>query len=80
VPVLFISGTLDGRTPVANAEQEKKYFPNSHHLVLEGAWHSDPLFLSSPKIQEVMLEFMSGKTPSTTSIKLGPVKFFPLKS
>ena len=80
VPVLFISGTLDGRTPVANAEDEKKYFPNSHHLVLDGAWHSDPLFLSSPKILEVMLEFMNGGSPSVTNIRLPPVKFFPLKS
>jgi pimeloyl-ACP methyl ester carboxylesterase len=80
VPVLFISGTLDGRTPVSNAEMEKKYFRNSHHLVLEGAWHSDPLFLSSPKIKDVMIEFMKGGVPSVTSIKLDPVKFVPLKS
>ncbi len=80
VPVLFISGTLDGRTPVSNGEMERKHFRNSHHLVLDGAWHSDPLFLSSPKIKDVMLEFMKGKAPSTTLIKLDPVKFFPLKS
>jgi pimeloyl-ACP methyl ester carboxylesterase len=79
VPVLFISGTLDGRTPVSNGEMEKKYFRNSFHLVLDGAWHSDPLFLSSPKIKDVMLEFMKGKPPSVTQIKLDPVKFFPLK-
>ena len=80
VPVLFISGTLDGRTPVSNGELEKKYFRNGHHLILDGAWHSDPLFLASPKIKDVMLEFMKGQTPSATSIKLDPVKFFPLKS
>ncbi len=80
VPVLFISGTLDGRTPVSNAEAEMKYFPNGQHLILNGAWHSDPLFLSSPRIKDIMLEFMRGKPLSTTRIDLDPVKFFPLKS
>jgi len=29
---LFISGTLDGRTPVSNAETVRKGFPNGTHL------------------------------------------------
>jgi pimeloyl-ACP methyl ester carboxylesterase len=80
IPVLFISGTLDGRTPVSNAEEVRKAFPNSKHLIIEGAWHSDPLFLSSPKIKDVMLEFMRGVPVSTTRITLPPLKFAPLKS
>ena len=78
VPVLFISGTLDGRTPVSNAEAVLKGFPNSTHLIIEGAWHSDPLFLSSPKIKDVMLEFMRGVPVSTNRIMLEPLKFAPL--
>lgn len=80
VPILFISGTLDGRTPVSNAEAVRKGFPNSTHLIIEGAWHSDPLFLSSPQIKDVMLEFMRGVPVSTTRITLPPLKFAPLKS
>lgn len=79
IPILFISGTLDGRTPVGNAEAVLKGFRNGKHLVIEGAWHSDPLFLSSPQIKDVMLEFMRGSTLSTTKIKLAPIKFAPLK-
>lgn len=79
VPILFISGTLDGRTPVSNAEAVRKGFPNSTHLIIEGAWHSDPLFLSSPQIKDVMLEFMRGVPVSTTRITLPPLKFAPLK-
>jgi pimeloyl-ACP methyl ester carboxylesterase len=75
VPVLFISGTLDARTPVSNAEEYRAGFQNSHHLIIDGAVHSDPLFLSSPKIKDVMLEFMKGQPLSTTSIKLAPFKF-----
>ena len=75
VPVLFISGTLDARTPISNAEEYRAGFTNSHHLIIDGAVHSDPLFLSSPKIKDVMLEFMKGQKPSTTSIQLAPFKF-----
>ena len=78
VPALFISGTLDARTPVSNAEEIRKGFSNSAHLIIDGAVHSDPLFLSSPKIKDVMLEFMKGQPLSTTSITLPPLKFFPV--
>lgn len=83
VPVLFISGTLDAKTPPSNAEEIRRGFPNSSHLVIEGAVHSDPLFLSSPKIKDVMLEFMKGVPVSTTRITLPPMKFImrnPLQS
>ena len=53
-------------------------FPNSTHLIIEGAVHSDPLFLSSPKIKDVMMEFMKGSPVSTTRITLPPMKFAPL--
>jgi pimeloyl-ACP methyl ester carboxylesterase len=79
VPVLFISGTLDARTPVSNAEEYRTGFPKSTHLIIEGAVHSDPLFLSSPKIKDVMLEFMKGTPISTTKITIPPMKFAPLK-
>src|SRR4030042_231063 len=65
-PALFISGTFDVRTPVTNAEEVRRGFPNSEHLIIEGGVHSDPLFLSSPQIKEVMLEFMKGQKISTT--------------
>jgi pimeloyl-ACP methyl ester carboxylesterase len=78
-PVLFISGTFDVRTPVSNAEEVRRGFPNSEHLIIEGAVHSDPLFLSSPRIKEAMLEFLKGKRISTTRIVLPPLKFAPVK-
>ncbi len=77
LPVLFISGTLDVRTPPSNAEEVRKGFPNSIHLIIDGAVHSDPLFLSSPQIKDVMLEFMKGQKVSTTRIQLEPLKLTP---
>ncbi|OLE52239.1 MAG: hypothetical protein AUG51_19105 [Acidobacteria bacterium 13_1_20CM_3_53_8] len=78
IPVLFISGTLDGRTPISNAEEVRKGFSHSTHLIIEGAWHGDPLFLSSPKIRDVMLEFLRGAPISNTRIKLAPLQFVSL--
>jgi pimeloyl-ACP methyl ester carboxylesterase len=78
VPVLFISGTLDARTPPGNAEEYRPGLPNSQHLILEGAVHSDPLFLSSPRILGVMLEFLRGVPLSTTGITVPPFRFTPI--
>jgi pimeloyl-ACP methyl ester carboxylesterase len=75
VPVLFISGTLDARTPVSNAEEYRTGFTNSTHMIIEGAVHSDPLFLSSPKIKEGMMEFLRGQPVTTTKIAAPPMKF-----
>ena len=80
IPALFISGTLDVRTPPSNAEEVRRGFRNSEHLIIEGAVHSDPLFLSSPKIKDVMLEFMKGQKVSTTRITLEPLKFMPVNA
>jgi hypothetical protein len=58
VPTLFISGTLDGRTPPENAEEVRRGFPHSYQVLIEGAGHGNDLFVSSPDIQKVMVEFM----------------------
>lgn len=80
VPVLLISGTLDGRTPPRNAEEVRAGLPNSAHLVIEGAGHSDPLFLSSPRIGEVIAGFFRGEPVGDETITLPPVRFTPLMS
>ncbi|HEX8244906.1 MAG TPA: alpha/beta fold hydrolase [Longimicrobium sp.] len=60
VPTLFISGTLDARTPPVQAEIAMRGFPRSAHLVVEGAVHSTPLFLSTPEIMQDVLAFLRG--------------------
>ena len=79
VPALFISGTLDARTPVSNAEEYRAGFRHSAHLVIEGAVHSDPLFLSSPRIKDVMLDFLMGRPVTTTKVTATPLKFRPVR-
>ena len=78
VPVLFISGTLDARTPVSNAEEYLKGFANKTHMIIDGAVHSDPLFLSTPKIKDGMMEFLRGQAVTATHVSAPPMKFAPL--
>ena len=47
VPVLFISGTLDCRTPSANVEVLQSEFADSEHVIVAGAGHDDLLVASS---------------------------------
>ena len=71
VPVLFISGTLDGRTPPSNADEVAAGFSNGARLVIEGAGHSDPLFLGSPLILDRVRAFFDGETVADETLRLG---------
>jgi pimeloyl-ACP methyl ester carboxylesterase len=75
VPTLFISGTLDPRTPPATAEEVARGFPNGRHLVIEGAAHDDDLLISSPRIGDLMLRFLSGEDVGHQRVRLAPLRF-----
>jgi pimeloyl-ACP methyl ester carboxylesterase len=60
LPVLMISGTLDSRTPLADAEEIRRGLPRSVHLVIEGAGHGNDLLLSSPAIARAVVGFLGG--------------------
>lgn len=80
VPALLISGTLDGRTRPRQAEELRMGMPNAEHLIIEGAGHSDPLFLSSPKILEAMKGFLRGEPLRERVIALPAVKLLPVRN
>lgn len=78
-PALLISGTLDGRTRPRQAEELRLTMPNAQHLVIENAGHSDPLFLSTPKILEAMKAFLRGE-PLRERILTAPApQFLPVR-
>ena len=60
---------------MSNAEEYRTGFTNSTHMIIEGAVHSDPLFLSSPKIKDGMMEFLRGQPVTVTKITAAPMKF-----
>ncbi len=76
VPVLFVSGTLDPRTPLVEARALLAGFPNGQHLIIENAGHSDDdLVLSSPLIKQTILAFFKGEPLPTTRVVLPPLEF-----
>jgi pimeloyl-ACP methyl ester carboxylesterase len=77
VPVLLISGTLDGRTPPRNAARVLEGLDNAQHVVIDGAGHSDPLFLSSPKILDDMKAFLRGEEIPAARIAIDRPRFIP---
>jgi len=80
VPALLISGTLDGRTRPRQADELRATMPNAQHLVIEGAGHSDPLWLSSPKILEAMKNFLRGERVTERVITLPRMQFLPVRT
>ncbi|MEM7583072.1 MAG: alpha/beta hydrolase [Acidobacteriota bacterium] len=57
VPTLFLSGTLDGRTYPASHRELAAGFSRSTFLTIEGAGHD--LFMSSPRVEERILDFLA---------------------
>lgn len=75
VPVLLISGTLDGRTPPHNAEELRAGLARSTHVILDGVGHGDGLFLASPEILRLGLAFLRGASIADHTIPAPPLRF-----
>lgn len=58
-PVLFITGTLDCRTPADNVAELVPRLPNHQHVVVEGAGHGDLLLGSG--VQDAIATFLRGE-------------------
>ena len=74
VPTLFCAGTLDGRTPIANAEAARRGFTHSHLVVVEGATHETPALLLDHQT-----EFLQGKDPRVDRL-VRPFAFNPFRA
>lgn len=79
IPALLISGTLDGRTRPRQAEELRRTMPNAQHLIIENAGHSDPLFLSTPKILDAMKAFLRGEPLRERYLTVPPPRFLPVR-
>jgi pimeloyl-ACP methyl ester carboxylesterase len=77
VPTLFVSGTLDGRTPVSNAREVMQGFSRGRELVIEGASH-DQLFVSDPGIWVAVEDLLAGRPHTVERLVLPPPAFTPL--
>ena len=73
VPVLAISGTLDLRTPPANAEEALAAFTDWRHVRIVGGAHSDDLLIATPEIAETMVRFLTSGDVTAETIELPPL-------
>jgi pimeloyl-ACP methyl ester carboxylesterase/cytochrome c-type biogenesis protein CcmH/NrfG len=75
-PALFISGTLDANTPPHRAEESRRGFPNSAHLIIENAGHQD-YFKHEGVSTEIVRFLKSGKIEASTFTLPAP-QFLPM--
>lgn len=76
VPALFISGTMDANTPPFQAEEVRKGFKRSVHLIVENAGHESMLVNTS--VQQTILDFLRGQDVSGVRIKLPTLRFLTI--
>jgi pimeloyl-ACP methyl ester carboxylesterase len=75
VPTLFISGSLDGRTPISNSQELRKGFPNSELFIVDDAGHED--VFNPPATGQAIIEFLKGLPLTIKRTAHAPLKFIP---
>lgn len=75
VPVLFISGTLDGRTPPANADALRPGLRNAHALRVRNASHHNELWTGHPAIARSIADFLAGHAVADAVLEVPPPVF-----
>ncbi|GAB5565192.1 MAG: hypothetical protein Wins2KO_22550 [Winogradskyella sp.] len=73
VNALLFSGTIDGRTYLNSGKNIANKFKNGVHVIVENAGHD--LFMQSPKIGHMVLDFFKGNKLFSKRIVLEPVIF-----
>ena len=76
VPTLFISGTLDNNTPPFQADEVRRSFRKSTHVIVENAGHES--MLVDARVQQAIVEYLRGGDVTTTKIALPPLKFIAI--
>ena len=75
MPVLFLSGSLDGNTPPHQAEYVRWGFPRSTHVVVENSGHE---MLPDRAVQAIVVDFLAGGDVSGRTAKFSPPAFTSL--
>jgi pimeloyl-ACP methyl ester carboxylesterase len=76
VPTLFVSGDLDNNTQPFQADEIRKTFKTSTHIIIGNAGHESTLVV--PQVQQAMVDFLNGKDVSRFKFNHPPLKFAPL--
>ena len=76
LPTLFLSGTLDPNAPPSQAEEVRRGFPNSVHLIVENAGHES---LPAAEVQNVIVGFFKGQDVGGRTISLPRPRFISVE-
>ena len=76
VPTLFVSGDLDNNTQPFQAEEIRKTFKTSTHIIIGNAGHESTFVV--PEVQQALVDFLNGKDVSGFKFSHPPLKFVPL--
>ncbi|HWP43065.1 MAG TPA: alpha/beta hydrolase, partial [Blastocatellia bacterium] len=76
VPTLFISGEYDNNTPPFQADEVRKGFKQSIHLIVENAGHES--LLIKPQVQQAIVDYLMGKDVSKVRLAAPPLRFRPI--
>lgn len=77
VPALFLAGDLDSRTPIGNAREVLRGFPNGTLVTVRNAGHDSRLFESDGTVRAVS-RFLRGESIDEREIVLPPIAFEPV--
>jgi tetratricopeptide (TPR) repeat protein len=73
LPVLFVAGTLDGRTPLENLAELERRFPDHRTIIVENGGHNR---LLDDDIRDGILAFLCGEPVAVTRV-VRNVRFVP---
>jgi pimeloyl-ACP methyl ester carboxylesterase len=73
VPTIFFSGDFDNQTPPFQADEVRRRFKFSTHIIVKNAGHES--MLTETPVQQVMVDYLRGQDVSSTPISLPPIKF-----
>ncbi|WP_308364613.1 MULTISPECIES: alpha/beta hydrolase [unclassified Microbulbifer] len=76
VPVLLLSGTLDGRTTIESQKEAVSGLANLTSITVENAGHN--LFMTSSEVQEVIDQFMQDRPIEKTTITISLPNMAPI--
>lgn len=74
IPTLFITGSLDCRTPVAQVEKTMEGFSNAQHIILENAGHEQVLW-DKEVIEEIIPKFLSNEKMKSSKLYYADMNF-----
>ncbi|MEM6643054.1 MAG: alpha/beta hydrolase, partial [Bacteroidota bacterium] len=76
IPTLFITGSLDCRTPIEQTEEIMKDFSNPAHVKVENAGHEQAQW--DTDVADVIIPaFIRGEKIESTSVTYADIEFIP---